>query len=543
MLLSGNSGDRGPRGQALVEFAIVLPLLVLILLGVMQFGLLFWGQITLTQVARDTGRWAATQQECDSAGNRAAVLGQARAIALESSLFGFGGGADPDLTITPSWAPNADPCPPADNTTVEWVTILMTYRVGVFLPLGRGHMHADLPADVDHRGPVPHGAGAVAVTPSDDRRGQILVIMALAFVILLGFAALVVDIGMAYAIQREERNETDAAALAGAQELQQPGSRMVTAADRTEARQIAMTNLMNQLAPGDPLPACGFGADFTDCPIPGTDFVVSMRTPTTNCVTCDDERSLLVSLTRQDVGTFFAGLFGQSAWDIRQTSVAGIVYQARYAVITLRPPKSGHPNQNDPNIDVNGSGTSLTVVNGDVGTNTNLVSSGSVILDSGFRVDHYDDPQTWTSPPEGHHIRNLIQDPNYLIPSEAGAAGPFNTLAAADYTDAQCLDIIEGNGSWPGVPPNYVVAGRRSSTWIRQTADDVTCYRPGRYNVELEGGNDEFLLLTPGVYFLNEGADLDSNVSHRRLDPRSAGCGDRPQRVQSRRGSWLLLPR
>jgi Flp pilus assembly protein TadG len=126
---------RASRGQALVEFALVLPLLVLVLLGVMQFGLLFWGQITLTQVARDTGRWAATQQECDTASNRAAVVGQARAIALESSLFAYEGGADPNLTIAPSWAPNATPCPPADNTSVEWVTILMTYRVDVFLPL------------------------------------------------------------------------------------------------------------------------------------------------------------------------------------------------------------------------------------------------------------------------------------------------------------------------------------------------------------------------------------------------------------------------
>jgi Flp pilus assembly protein TadG len=126
---------RERRGQALVEFALVLPLLVLILLGIMQFGLLFWGQITLTQVARDTGRWAATQLECDTASNRAALLAQARAIAAESSLYGFDGGADPDLTIAPSWAPNASPCPPADNTSVEWVTIDMTYRVNVFLPL------------------------------------------------------------------------------------------------------------------------------------------------------------------------------------------------------------------------------------------------------------------------------------------------------------------------------------------------------------------------------------------------------------------------
>jgi hypothetical protein len=350
------------------------------------------------------------------------------------------------------------------------------------------------------------------MTATTRDRGQILVIVGVGLIVFLGFAGLVIDIGIAYATQRHERNLTDSASLAGAQELQQTGTRAVTAADRTDARTIAMTNLMNEIAPGDPLPSCGFSADFTDCAIPGTDYLVSMRTPTTNCVTCDDERSLLVSLMKEDVGTFFAGLFGEDAWSLRQTSVAGISYEAKYAVITLRPPKAGHADQNDANLDINGAGTSLHVVNGDIGTNTNMVSSGTVLLDSGFRVHHYDDPQEWGSPPEGHHIRSLIEDPNYAIPVESASdAGPFTTLAAADYTDAECLDIIAGSGGWPGIPPNYVVGGTVVEDLDPTSGDRVTCYRPGRYNVELEGGNGEFILLTPGVYFLNEGADLNSN--------------------------------
>ena len=124
------------RGQALVEFAIVLPLLVLIVLGIMQFGLLFWGQITLTQVARDTGRWAATQPACDqgTGTDQADVIGEAREIAAGSNLYGYAGGADPDLTVTPTWSLGT-PCPPENNSTVEWVYIDMTYRVDVFLPL------------------------------------------------------------------------------------------------------------------------------------------------------------------------------------------------------------------------------------------------------------------------------------------------------------------------------------------------------------------------------------------------------------------------
>ncbi len=128
--------SRDHRGQALVEFAIVLPLLILIVLGIMQFGLLFWTQITLTQVARDTGRWAATQQACEqgSGADQADVIGEAQDIATQSQLFGYSGPSDPDLVVTPTWSLGS-PCPPHDNSTVEWVDIDMTYRVGVFLPL------------------------------------------------------------------------------------------------------------------------------------------------------------------------------------------------------------------------------------------------------------------------------------------------------------------------------------------------------------------------------------------------------------------------
>lgn len=348
-------------------------------------------------------------------------------------------------------------------------------------------------------------------------RGQVLVIVAVGLVVFLGMAALVVDIGMVYATQRHERSLTDASSLAGAQELQQVGTRAVTAGDRTDARTQAMTTLMDDLVPGwSALPACGFNADFTDCAIPGSTYMVSMRTPATLCVDCDPERSLLVSLERQDVPTFFAVLFGQNGWDIRQTSVSGISYAGRYAVITLRPPKSGFPSQNDPNIDVNGSGSALTVVNGDIGTNTNLVNSGTVTLDAGFRVSHYDQPQAWVSPPTGHPISTLIQDPNYTIPSEVGAAGPWTSLADADMTDAECLAEIAL------IPDNYDLGGQVVNE-LDPATDDVTCYKPGIYNVSLEGSNGEFILLTPGVYFLNKGADLNSNWVIGGWDPGQPG--------------------
>ena len=52
------------RGQALAEFAIVIPVFMLVLGGVIQFGIFFWDQNTLNQIARDAGRFAATIQDC-----------------------------------------------------------------------------------------------------------------------------------------------------------------------------------------------------------------------------------------------------------------------------------------------------------------------------------------------------------------------------------------------------------------------------------------------------------------------------------------------
>ena len=53
----------------------------------------------------------------------------------------------------------------------------------------------------------------------DDERGQAIVLLAVTLVVLLGAAALVVDVGRAYVVKRHLQASVDAAALAGAQSL------------------------------------------------------------------------------------------------------------------------------------------------------------------------------------------------------------------------------------------------------------------------------------------------------------------------------------
>jgi TadE-like protein len=124
-------GSGRPRGQSLAEFAIVFPVLMLILGGIIQFGIIFWGQNTLTQVARDTGRWAATQLTCPT---DATVTPVANSIALSSSLIGY-----PSSGLGVSVLLSGDPCPVLNNQRVAYVTITLSHQVPIFFPFVPGN--------------------------------------------------------------------------------------------------------------------------------------------------------------------------------------------------------------------------------------------------------------------------------------------------------------------------------------------------------------------------------------------------------------------
>lgn len=141
-------------GQALVEFVIALPVLMLIIGGIIQFGVILWAQNTLTQVARDLGRWEATQQvtPCSSIST---LFTEADLIARNSSLIGYTTGkwdstnytAYADYTALPASPPSAEGveavwsteppggnCPPVDNTTAWFVTIRVSHVAPIFFP-------------------------------------------------------------------------------------------------------------------------------------------------------------------------------------------------------------------------------------------------------------------------------------------------------------------------------------------------------------------------------------------------------------------------
>ncbi len=75
---------RSERGQTMTEFAIVLPMLAMLLFAIIQFGILYNNYVTVTDAARAGARKAAVSRHtdpndgCDTARTSAATLDQAQ---------------------------------------------------------------------------------------------------------------------------------------------------------------------------------------------------------------------------------------------------------------------------------------------------------------------------------------------------------------------------------------------------------------------------------------------------------------------------------
>ena len=224
-------------------------------------------------------------------------------------------------------------------------------------------------------------------------RGQVLPVMAVFMTALMLAAALAVDVTGVLSAERFYTTTAEAAALAGGQDLQQATSRLITDSERSRARSHALEILVNRL--GAAARPSGIGCettlDMVDCPLPGTPFLVSVRTPSPICVTCESERSIQVTIRNPSYGLTFARLAGQDDWNVAASAVASLQFSGKYAVQTLRPP---HPqpngtDQNRQNISIDGSNTWVDVPRGDVGTNTSAYtnSGGRFTLATGYRIE------------------------------------------------------------------------------------------------------------------------------------------------------------
>jgi Flp pilus assembly protein TadG len=115
---------RSESGAAAVEFALVVPVLLVLLLGIIEFGRVYNAQLQLTAAARDAARVVSINAA------PAQTLANARSAAIASA-----GSLNP--AVAPSQvAVSVNPggtsvCPPGSTATVT-VTYPLKFLTGVF---------------------------------------------------------------------------------------------------------------------------------------------------------------------------------------------------------------------------------------------------------------------------------------------------------------------------------------------------------------------------------------------------------------------------
>ena len=135
MIAKSSAGLRSAdRGAAAVEFALILPILIVLIFGVIDFGRAFNAQVSLTQAAREGARLAAL-----CAGTATCSTVASRTTAAAPNLTGM------TVAVTRSCAVSDTQTTDA-VVTVSWTLRFSTPMVGlVGLPTtkvltGTGHM-------------------------------------------------------------------------------------------------------------------------------------------------------------------------------------------------------------------------------------------------------------------------------------------------------------------------------------------------------------------------------------------------------------------
>lgn len=87
---------RNEDGQAMVELAFVLPVLIAVMLGIVQFGIAFNNYVTMTDATRAGARKAAVSRFLHDSGTAAKAVVYADATSLNSSQLNVSVDASPD---------------------------------------------------------------------------------------------------------------------------------------------------------------------------------------------------------------------------------------------------------------------------------------------------------------------------------------------------------------------------------------------------------------------------------------------------------------
>lgn len=126
------------RGAAVVEFAIVAPLLIALVLGIIAFGHTYYVQSTLSNAARDGVRIMALQDT--SNGRDPVTEAKKRAVASASPAVAL---TESQVSVTPSTCKAVDSSGPLTATVIITYPMTLLGGVGEITLTGKGTMRCN----------------------------------------------------------------------------------------------------------------------------------------------------------------------------------------------------------------------------------------------------------------------------------------------------------------------------------------------------------------------------------------------------------------
>ena len=142
---------RRPSGQSLVEFTLILPVLLLLLMGGIDFGRVFLGWVSLNNTARIAANYAAANALSVSAGNATALATYNRLVQDDAKATN----CTPDDPIAP---PTYDP----DTAIGSYAVVSIDCRFDLITPILSGIFGGHV--DVSAQSTFPIRSGIIANT-------------------------------------------------------------------------------------------------------------------------------------------------------------------------------------------------------------------------------------------------------------------------------------------------------------------------------------------------------------------------------------------
>jgi Flp pilus assembly protein TadG len=136
---SANKRYTDKRGNELLEFALVLPLLLLMLTGAVEFGRAFYTYNILTKSVRNAARYLSASQMSLGGTVGAGYVGKAQTLAMYGNVDGAGTKILPDLNsadITVSGTAT-----PGPSTVQFYVTVSADYPYTPLFGFGLSGVH------------------------------------------------------------------------------------------------------------------------------------------------------------------------------------------------------------------------------------------------------------------------------------------------------------------------------------------------------------------------------------------------------------------